>query len=105
MFEMAVNGTFFNTNHTVASQWPEPVKFPVRNSAGRSLQGHLSEWTVNTALEAAYSTSNTIDFSGLLRDVLGIQLNTTTFAIVLPEIVSKYGADKNVTLTGEFQKK
>lgn len=105
MFEMAVNGTFFNTNHTVKSQWPEPVPFPIRNPSGRSLQTHLSEFPINTALEAAYSTSNSIDFSGLLHQVLNITLNTTTFKDVLPQIVSKYGDGKPVTLVGEFQKK
>jgi len=54
-FEMAVNGTFFDKNNVKASAYT-PVAFPVRNPTGKSLQGHLTDYTINTLAEAGLST-------------------------------------------------
>jgi len=99
-FEMAVNGTFFNANHTQASTYPSPVAWPVRNADGRSLQLHLTEWTVNTALEAGYLTDNTLDVTKILHQLLGLNVTTSDLGTVIPQLVTKYGANKTINLAG-----
>jgi len=65
-FEMAVNGTFYNANKTMASVYPDPAAFPIRNSAGHSLQAYMTSFSVNTALEAGFTTDNTLDVTAIL---------------------------------------
>jgi len=58
-FEMAVNGTVYDKNNVKASAY-KPVAFPVRNPKGKSLQGHLTDYTCNTLLETMVSTGKTV---------------------------------------------
>jgi len=99
---MAVNGTFYNANKTAASSYKYPVAWPVRNADGRSLQGHLTEWTVNTALEAGFSTDNTLDVTAILHQLLGLNVTTTDLGTVVPQLVTKYGANKTINLSGRL---
>jgi len=101
-FEMAVNGTFYNSNKTAASVYPAPVAWPVRNPSGRSLQGHLTEWTVNTALEAGFSTDNTLDVTTILHQLLGLNVTTSDLGTVVPQLITKYGANKTINLSGRL---
>jgi len=100
-FEMAVNGTFYNANHTDSTSYPDPVKFDVRNPAGRSLQGHLTEYTVNTALEAAFSSDNELDVSYILYQLLHINITTTNLGTVLPQLITKYGDNVTISMRGK----
>lgn len=81
---MALNGTFYNVNHTDATLYPDPVAFPVRNPTGRSLQVHLTEYVINTAAEADLTSDNRLDVSYILYELLKINITTTNLGTVLP---------------------
>ena len=100
-FEMAVNGTFFDKNHVQASAYT-PVAFPVRNPTGKSLQGHLTDYTVNTFAEAGFSTGNTLDVTAILKKLVNLTVTTDNLGVVIPEILTKYGSGKAVGLAGKF---
>lgn len=100
-FEMAVNGTFFNKNQEVASAYT-PAAFPVRNPAGKSLQGHLTDYTINTFLEAGFSTKNTLDVTAILKKLVNLTVTTDNLGVVIPEILTTYGSGKPVSLSGQF---
>lgn len=99
-FEMAVNGTFYDSKNLAASQWPAPATFPVRNPKGRTLQGHLTEWSVNTALEAGFRSQNYLNVTEIIHQVANYTVNTTTIGVPIPEIVTKYGDGKPIALAG-----
>lgn len=100
-FEMAVNGTFFNKNNVKASAYT-PVAFPVRNPTGKSLQGHLTDYTINTLAEAGLSTGNTLDVTAILYKLVNLTVTTDNLGVVIPEILTKYGSGKAVGLSGKF---
>jgi len=101
-FEMAVNGTFYHVDHIAPSQWPAPVAFPVRNPKGRTLQGHLTEWTVNTALEAGFRSQETLNVTEIIYQLANYTVNTTTIGVPIPEIITKYGAGQPIQLVGKL---
>jgi len=74
----------------------------MRNPSGRSLQAHLTEWNINTALEAAYSTGNALDICFYLQKYLNITVTTTNLGIFIPQVIAKYGKDVPISLTGKF---
>merc|ERR1712166_199003 len=77
-FEMSVLGYFFNKN----------VATP-------------SEYTVNTLLEAGFSTGNTLDITYLLSK-LNVTVTTDNLGVLIPEILTKYGKGKAIGLSGKF---
>lgn len=101
-FEMTVNGTFYNANHTAATVYPDPVAFDVIKAGGRSLQGHLTQYVVNTALEAAYTSDNELNVSTLLYQLLKVNITTTSFKDVLPQMITKYGENVTMDLSGKL---
>ena len=74
---------------------------PVRNPTGQAAQGYLSEYTLNTLLESGFSTQNTLDITYLLSK-LNVTVTTDNLGVVVPEILTKYGAGKAVGLSGKF---
>jgi len=98
-FEMTVNGTFYNQNHTVASKYHGPVAFNAQEAGGRALQFHLTEWTLNTALEANFDGRLPQNITYLLKEVFNFTLNTTFMGTVIPQLVTKYGEGKTVELS------
>jgi hypothetical protein len=100
-FEMAVNGTFFNKNKETASAYT-PAAFPVRNPTGKTLQGHLTDYTINTLAEAGLSTGATLDVTAILYKLLNLTVTTDNLGVVIPEILSHYGSGKAVGLSGKF---
>merc|ERR1712195_153063 len=90
IFEMSVAGKFYNKNVATPSTY-SPVAFPARTVGGESAQGFLSEYTVNTLLEAAFSTQNTLDITYLLSK-LNVTVTTDNLGVVVPEILTKYGS-------------
>jgi len=97
---MSVLGYFYDKNHNVPSKYT-PVAMPVRDPNGQSAQGFLTEYTLNTLMEAGYSTQNTLDITYLLSK-LNVTLTTDQFAVVVPEVLAKYGSGKAVGLKGKF---
>lgn len=100
-FEMAVNGTFFNENAVAQSAYL-PAAFPVRDPNGKSLQGHLTDYTLNTLAEAGLSTGNTLDVTAILYKLLNLTVTTDNMAVLIPELLTKYGSGKAVGLAGKF---
>jgi hypothetical protein len=100
-FEMAVNGTFFDINH-VANYDITPAAFPVRNPNGKTLQGHLTDYTINTLAQAGLSTGNTLDVTAILKKLVNLTVTTDNLGVVIPEILSHYGSGKAVGLSGKF---
>jgi len=74
---------------------------PVRDAAGQSAQGYFSEYTLNTLLEAGFSTQNTLDITYLLSK-LNVTVTTDNLGVVVPEILAKYGSGKAVGISGKF---
>merc|ERR1712166_930638 len=100
IFEMSVAGKFYNKNVATPSTY-SPVAFPARTVGGESAQGFLSEYTVNTLLEAAFSTQNTLDITYLLTK-LNVTVTTDNLGVVIPEILTKYGKGKAVGIKAKF---
>merc|ERR1712166_936901 len=100
IFEMSVAGKFYNENVATPSTY-SPVAFPARTVGGESAQGFLSEYTVNTLLEAAFSTQNTLDITYLLPK-LNVTVTTDNLGVVIPEILTKYGKGKAVGIKAKF---
>lgn len=74
---------------------------PARNPSGQAAQGYLSEYTLNTLMESAFSTQNTLDLTYLLSK-LNVTVTTDNLGVVVPEILAKYGSGKAVGLSGKF---
>lgn len=100
IFEMSVLGYFFNKNVGVTSKY-SPVAMPVRRADGQTAQGSLSEYTLNTLMEASYSTQNELDITYLLNK-LNVTVTTDNLGVVIPEILTKYGSGKAVGISGKF---
>merc|ERR1712127_202203 len=100
IFEMSVLGYFFNKNSATPSKYT-PVAMPTRLADGQAAQGSLSEYTLNTLMEAAYSTQNTLDITYLLSK-LNVTVTTDNLGVVVPEILAKYGSGKAVGISGKF---
>ena len=100
IFEMSVLGYFFNKNVGVSSKY-SPVAMPVRRADGQTAQGSLSEYTLNTLMEASYSTQNDLDITYLLNK-LNVTVTTDNLGVVIPEILTKYGSGKAVGISGKF---
>jgi len=97
---MSVLGYFFNANVATPSKYT-PVAMPVRDAAGQAGQGALSEYTLNTLMEAGFSTGNTLDITYLLSK-LNVTVTTDNMGVLVPEILAKYGSGKAVGISGKF---
>jgi len=95
VFELAFNGTFFDQGKPLDPI--TPAVFPLRNPNGKALQAYITDYVVNTALNAGFETGNTIDITELLAK-LNVTLLTDDFAKVIPELLTKYGAGHPVTI-------
>jgi hypothetical protein len=52
--------------------------------------------------EAGFLTSNTLDITYLLETYLNVTVTTDNLGLVIPEILTKYGSGKAVSLSGSF---
>lgn len=66
------------------------------------LQAYISDYVLNTAFESGYMTGNTLDLTYLLKQYLNVTVTTDTLGLLIPEILTKYGAGKAVGLAGKF---
>jgi len=51
--------------------------------------------------DAGFTTGNTLDITYLLSK-LNVTVTTDEVGVVIPELVTKYGSGKNVTIKGKF---
>lgn len=100
---MGVNGTFFDSNHLQAPS-TTPAAFNIRDPKGKDAQAYLTEYTIVTALESAFTTGNTLDITYLLNEYLNLTVTTDNLGVLIPEILTKYGSGKAVGLSGKFVK-
>jgi len=98
VFTMGLNGTSFDANNVVAPAY-SPASFDASNLQGKQLQAYLTEYTLNTALDAGFSTGNTLDISELLG-LVNITLTTDNIGVFIPQLLAHYGPGKNVSATG-----
>lgn len=52
--------------------------------------------------DAGFTTGNTLDITYLLETYLNLTVSTDNIAVIIPEILTKYGSGKNVTIKGKF---
>jgi len=98
---MVVNGTFFDAQKVQKSAYT-PAAFNVRDPKGKQFQAFVTDYAANTALEAGFLTGNTLDITYLLQTYLNLTVTTDNLGLVIPEILTKYGAGKAVGITGKF---
>lgn len=68
------------------------------------LQAYLSDYVLNTMFESGFLTGNTLDITYLLKTYLNVTVTTDNLGLVVPEILTKYGSGKAVSLAGSFAK-
>jgi hypothetical protein len=59
---------------------------------------------LNTAFESGFKTGNTLDITYLLQNYLGVTITTSELGAAIPELVTKYGANQPVSISGKFTK-
>lgn len=94
--EVSVNGTIFDIKnpHAISEL---PANFNVRDPAGKTFQAYLTDYVINSALSASFDTGNFVDITHLLS-LVNVTLTTDQIGTVFPEILTKYGSGKNVTI-------
>lgn len=100
VFQMGVNGTFFDANNVQKPAAP-PATFALRDAQGKDAQVYLTDYTVNTAVEAGFTTGLDLDITHILS-LLNVTVTTDEVGVVLPEVITKYGAGKAVGLSGKW---
>lgn len=96
-----MNGTFF------APKRPEnftitPAIWPKRNPGGKSLQAYLTDYVINTYFIASDDTGTYFNVTTLLQKFFNITVTSDDLGLVIPEILTKYGAGKPVDITAAF---
>lgn len=64
----------------------------------------MTQYVVNTALDAGWTTQNTLDITYLLKQYLNLTVTTDNIGLLVPEILTKYGSGKAVSISGKFAK-
>jgi len=98
-FLMALNGTGFDANKIQPSKY-HPATFSLRDPKGPGLQVYLTDYTINTVLDAGYQTGNNLDITALLTQYLGITVTTDNLGLFIPKLLEKYGSGKAVGIAG-----
>lgn len=101
VFQMGMNGTFFDSQHLHAPTG-EPATYALHDPQGLDAQGYLTDFTVNSALESGFTTGNTLDLTYLLHEYLNVTVTTDNLGVLVPEVLTKYGSGKAVSLSGMF---
>ena len=100
VFTMGVNATSFDAKQVVAPAY-HPATFDATDLQGKELQTYLTDYALNTALDAGFLTGNTLDITKILS-AFNVTVHTDDIGLVIPEILTKYGPGKNVSLAGKF---
>jgi hypothetical protein len=99
VFEIAMDGTFTDANipetYTIT-----PSAFPLRDAAGKTFQGHITDYVLNTMNKAAFDTGNTLDITTLLYKFLKVEITTGLIGKAIPELITKFGSSTAVAITG-----
>jgi len=99
-----LNGTFYDAQDVQGSKYT-PVSFNSYDSQGKAFQFFLTDYVLNTSFESGFLTGNTLDLSALLHKYTGKDITTDYIGLVIPEILSKYGAGKPVSISGAYYQK
>lgn len=98
VFTMGVNGTSFDAKNVVAPSY-HPAMYNASDVKGKELQVYATDYAINTILDAGYLTGNTLDITKLLN-LINVTVTTDNISLIIPEIVTKYGTGKPVSLSG-----
>ena len=89
VLSVLLNGTFMDENSNKPTKLHPPQMEYANPTKMVSIQ--VSEYTINTFLEASASTGAPIDISSLLAVRRGHALSTVDLGLWIPKIVNKYG--------------
>lgn len=92
---MALNASFFDIGKKPFQG--NPKAFPLRSATGKDLQLYGADYVLNSLAVAAWQTKNTLNITELLSKV-NVTVTTKVFEKLLPEMVKKYGEDKEVEI-------
>lgn len=76
----------------------------MRDASGKDAQLHLTDYTIDTALEAGFQTGQDLDITYLLSKYLNVTVTTDVIAKVIPQVLTKYGSGKAVSISGKWIK-
>jgi len=98
-----MDGTFYDAN-APETYSITPAPFALRDAAGKSFQGHLTDYVANTSFKSMFDTGNTLDITALLTQYLKLTVDTTEIGQAIPELITKYGKGKAVSIKGAIVK-
>ena len=101
VFEITMNGTFFDTVHSEPNPY-SPAAFSPRDPAGKDFQGYLTDYVVNTGLMSAFEENKPVDIGALFFKATNKTLSTDEVGLLVPEILIKYGVGKPAGMTVQF---
>lgn len=103
VLEVVMDGTFYDANAPEVYSIT-PAAFEVRNPNGKTFQAYLTDYVLNTNMKACFDTKNTLDITYLLKQYLQVEITTDLIGQAIPELLTKYGSGKAVSIKGAFVK-
>lgn len=97
---MGVNGTSYDAKNVVVPAY-HPATFNAADLQGKELQTYLTDYSINTILDAGFTSGNVLNITEILSK-FGVYVHTDDIAVIIPEILTKYGPGKNVSLSAKF---
>jgi len=94
------NGTFFNEKTGLGPK-ETPAAFDIVNKKG-FLQGYMTEYTLNSLFESDALTGKKFDITSYITKYLNYTVTCGDLAVILPELVDKYGKTTAVTISAEL---
>jgi len=82
-FAMDINGTFFDQDDITVSQFT-PAVFPAYNADGKTAQGYLTDYVLNTMFDAGFRTGNTLNITEIISKFSNLTVTTDDLALVVP---------------------
>lgn len=79
-----------------------PATYALHDPKGMDGQGYITDFTINSALDSGFTTGNTLDLTYLLHEYLNVTVTTDNLGVLIPEVLTKYGSGKPVSLSGMF---
>jgi len=95
-FTVALNGTFFDPNNTVATQYT-PATYNMTDLGGKMVSEYFTDYVLNTMLEAALNGAGApFDITKLLNITT---LSTADLERIFPGMVSHFGVTNDTRVT------
>jgi len=104
VLEVTMDGTFYDAN-APETYSITPAPFSVYNPQGKTFQGYLTDYVLNTNMKACLDTKNTLDITYLLQKFAKVTITTDEIGVAIPELLTKYGSGKAISLKAAFVEK